>query len=381
VPASRRRSTTLVLCASSAVALIASACSSSGSKSNAGGSTPTATAASASATPSAGSAAPSSSGGADAAGLAAACTAAESEGQLNFRDTTDADVFAKEVAPFEQKYPKIKVNFGSQRPQDSVQNVVAQVQAGHQLDVDAISIDYPSAGPLIQQNLIASVDWPSLGVPASDVLNDQGAQFVRTQRIILGLGYNTQLVKASDLPNTWDELINSKWVGKVIVDPRGEYLSGLGIAWGEQKAVDWYTNFVKTDKPLVVKGATASLQKVISGEADLTTSSHDAEIREQQAKGAPVDIKYLDVVPTQDHYAIVLKGAPHPNAAKCFLGWWVSPDGGQAAQLKYEYKGNQTEPEGVPASSKLGAISSPDDAALQTSVASKFAKLTPGGGS
>jgi len=283
------------------------------------------------------------------------------------------------VAGFEQKYPKIKVNFGSQRPQDSVQSVVAEVQAGHALDVDAISIDFPSAGPLIQQNLIATVDWPSLGVPESDVLTDQTAQFVRTQRTILGLGYNTTKLKASDLPDTWDQLIDSKWAGKIIVDPRGEYLSGLGIAWGEQKALDWYTNFMKTDKPMVVKGATASLQKVISGEAELTTSSHDAEILEQQAKGAPVDIKYLDVVPTQDHYAIILKGAQHPNAAKCFLGWWISPDGGQAAQLKYEFKGNETEPKGVPATAKLGAINSPDDAALQTKVASEFSKLTGGG--
>ena len=283
------------------------------------------------------------------------------------------------MAGFEQKYPKIKVNFGSQRPQDSVQSVVAEVQAGHALDVDAISIDFPSAGPLIQQNLIATVDWPSLGVPESDVLTDQTAQFVRTQRTILGLGYNTTKLKASDLPDTWDQLIDSKWAGKIIVDPRGEYLSGLGIAWGEQKALDWYTNFMKTDKPMVVKGATASLQKVISGEAELTTSSHDAEILEQQAKGAPVDIKYLDVVPTQDHYAIILKGAQHPNAAKCFLGWWISPDGGQAAQLKYEFKGNETEPKGVPATAKLGAINSPDDAALQTKVASEFSKLTGGG--
>lgn len=376
MPASRRRSTTLILCAGSAVGLILSGCSSSGSSSAGANSTPTANVGTPSGTASA---APSPSAGGGSDGLAAACAAAESEGQLNFRDTTDPDVFAKEVQGFEDKYPKIKVNFGSQRPQDSVQNVVAQVQANHALDVDAISIDFPSAGPLIQQGLIASVDWPSLGVPASDVLTDQTAQFVRTQRIILGLGYNTTKLKAEDLPNTWDELINSKWAGKVIVDPRGEYLSGLGIAWGEDKAVEWYQNFIKTNKPMVVKGATASLQKVISGEAELTTSSHDAEIREQQAKGAPVDIKYLDVVPTQDHYAIVLKGAQHPNAAKCFLGWWVSPDGGQAAQLKYEFKGNDTEPKGVPASAKLGAISSPEDAALQTSVATKFAALTGGG--
>jgi len=379
VPALRRRSTSVILCASSTLALALSACSSSGSSNTGSGSTGSAAATTSAAPAGTGSAAPSASSGGASAGLAAACTAAESEGQLNFRDTTDPDVFAKEVAGFEQKYPKIKVNFGSQRPQDSVQSVVAEVQAGHALDVDAISIDFPSAGPLIQQNLIATVDWPSLGVPESDVLTDQTAQFVRTQRTILGLGYNTTKLKASDLPDTWDQLIDSKWAGKIIVDPRGEYLSGLGIAWGEQKALDWYTNFMKTDKPMVVKGATASLQKVISGEAELTTSSHDAEILEQQAKGAPVDIKYLDVVPTQDHYAIILKGAQHPNAAKCFLGWWISPDGGQAAQLKYEFKGNETEPKGVPATAKLGAINSPDDAALQTKVASEFSKLTGGG--
>lgn len=379
MPALRRRSTSVILCASSTLALALSACSSSGSSNTGSGSTGSAAATTSAAPAGTGSAAPSASSGGASAGLAAACTAAESEGQLNFRDTTDPDVFAKEVAGFEQKYPKIKVNFGSQRPQDSVQSVVAEVQAGHALDVDAISIDFPSAGPLIQQNLIATVDWPSLGVPESDVLTDQTAQFVRTQRTILGLGYNTTKLKASDLPDTWDQLIDSKWAGKIIVDPRGEYLSGLGIAWGEQKALDWYTNFMKTDKPMVVKGATASLQKVISGEAELTTSSHDAEILEQQAKGAPVDIKYLDVVPTQDHYAIILKGAQHPNAAKCFLGWWISPDGGQAAQLKYEFKGNETEPKGVPATAKLGAINSPDDAALQTKVASEFSKLTGGG--
>jgi len=379
VPALRRRSTSVILCASSTLALALSACSSSGSSNTGSGSTGSAAATTSAAPAGTGSAATSASSGGASAGLAAACTAAESEGQLNFRDTTDPDVFAKEVAGFEQKYPKIKVNFGSQRPQDSVQSVVAEVQAGHALDVDAISIDFPSAGPLIQQNLIATVDWPSLGVPESDVLTDQTAQFVRTQRTILGLGYNTTKLKASDLPDTWDQLIDSKWAGKIIVDPRGEYLSGLGIAWGEQKALDWYTNFMKTDKPMVVKGATASLQKVISGEAELTTSSHDAEILEQQAKGAPVDIKYLDVVPTQDHYAIILKGAQHPNAAKCFLGWWISPDGGQAAQLKYEFKGNETEPKGVPATAKLGAINSPDDAALQTKVASEFSKLTGGG--
>ena len=184
MPASRRRSTTVVVCAASAIGLIVSACSSSGSGSTKANSTPTTGTVAPSATSSAAPPSSGSSSGAASGGLAAACAAGESEGQLNFRDTTDPDVFAKEVQGFEEKYPKIKVNFGSQRPQDSVQNVVAQVQANHPLDVDAISIDFPSAGPLIKQGLIATVDWPSLGVPQSDVLTDETAQFVRTQRIM-----------------------------------------------------------------------------------------------------------------------------------------------------------------------------------------------------
>jgi iron(III) transport system substrate-binding protein len=308
--------------------------------------------------------------------LAAVCQAAESEGKVTFRDTTDPEIFKKEVSAFETKYPKIKVDFGSQRPQDSVQRIVAEKQAKHAVDVDAIAIDMPSAAPMIEQNLIQPVDWTALGVPAGDILTRQGAQFVRTQRIVLGLGYNTTKLKASDLPNTWEELINSKWSGKVIVDPRGEYLSGVGIVWGQDKAVDWYKRLMSTDKPMVVKGATTSLEKVISGEALLTTSSHDAEVLEQQSKGAPVAIKYLDVVPTQDHYAIVAKGAAHPNAAACFLGWWVSPSGGQAAQLKYEFKGNEDEPSTVPATAKLGAITSAEQADIQAAVATQFAKLS-----
>src|SRR5262249_2790968 len=112
--------------------------------------------------------------------LAAVCQAGESEGKVSFRDTTDPDVFAKAGAGFEQKYPKIKVDFGSQRPQDSVQRIVTEKQANHAIDVDAISIDLPSAGPVIQQGLIQSVDWSTLGVPTNDVLTSQGAQFVRT---------------------------------------------------------------------------------------------------------------------------------------------------------------------------------------------------------
>lgn len=305
-----------------------------------------------------------------------ACAAASKNdgGRLNYNAATDPDVFQKEIQPFQAKYPGVKINYSSARPADIVQRVSAEVQARHDLDVDAITGDMPSFAPLFDQNLVADVDWSKLGVPQDLQLSLHGVQNYRTYRIILGLGYNTKNVKPETLPSTWDQLVDPRWAGKVIVDPRGVYLSGLSLAWGKDKSVSWFQSLVRTDKPQVVKGATASLEKVISGEASLTTSSHDAEITEQKQKDAPVGIKYLDVVPSQDYYAVVLKGAKHPEAAACFFSWWASAEG-QAQQLKYEFKTDVTSPPDLPAGSKIVAINDPAAATLATDTAGEFAKL------
>jgi ABC-type Fe3+ transport system substrate-binding protein len=305
----------------------------------------------------------------------AACDAASADGGgLNYWTSTDPEIFKQELAPFNAKYPNIKINYTSLRPADMVQRIVAEVQANHALDVDAIAGDLPSFAPLFTQKLIQPVDWTKLGEPADIQFQLSGYTSIRTYREVLGLGYNTTKVQASELPNTWDELINAKWSKKVIVDPRGVYLSGLALGMGKDQAVTWFKNLLKTDKPMIVKGATASMEKVISGEASLTTSSHDAEAAEQQGKGAPVGIKYLDIVPTQDWYALVMKGAKHQAAAACFFSWWTSPEG-QAQQTKYEFKTNKTTPDGLPAGAKLVAINSPEQAQLATDVANQFAKL------
>jgi len=302
------------------------------------------------------------------------CAAGEKEGRFDFASSTDVSIFQEEVKPFEDKYPGIKVNFSTTTPAANVQRLLTQEQANKGLGVDALTIDLPTVDPLLKRGFVTPTDWAALGIPGDLILKLDGASMFRSQRVVLGLGYNTTKLSAADLPNTWQELVNSKWAGKVIADPRGVYLSGLSLAMGKDKAIEWFKNFLSTDKPQIVKGATASMQKVISGEALLTTSSHDAEATEQQQKGAPVGIKYLDIVPTQDWYAIVMKGAAHPNAAACFFGWWTSPDG-QAQQLKYEFKENKTTPDGLPAGAKLVAINDPDEAQTATDTATEFAKL------
>jgi iron(III) transport system substrate-binding protein len=355
----RRIGAAVIACAASALAL--AACSSSSSKSATDGSS-AATSASA------------STAVAMTAQQACDTAATQDGGTLNYWTSTDASVFTQEVKAFNAKYPNIHVKYTSLEPVDMVQRIVAEKQAGHSLDVDLVAGDLPSFATLFDQKLIQTVDWAKLGVPQDTIFTLQGIPTPRTYREVLGLGYNTKLVQPGDLPSTWEGLVNSKWAGKVVVDPRGSYLSGLALAMGQSQAITFFTNLLKTDKPQIVQGATASMTKIISGEAELTTSSHDSETAEQQAKNAPVAIKYLDIVPTEDWYAQILKGAAHTAAAECFESWWTGPDG-QAQQLKYEFKSNATTPAGLPAGAKLEAINTPAQAAVATSTAAAFAKL------
>jgi iron(III) transport system substrate-binding protein len=304
----------------------------------------------------------------------AACDAGAKEGSVDYASRTDPEVFAKIVAPFEKAHPGIKVKYTSIKPADLTQRVVTEVQARRPLSVDATTTDLASAEPLFAQKLVRDVDYQQLGIAQNLMLNHHGVATFRVFRDPLGMAYNPKLSPESSLPRTWDELADPKWNNKVVVDPRGIYLGVLAAAWGETKTMTWFQKFQETAKPLVINGTTDSLAKVVSGEAALSTSATASAVIEQQKAGAPVAIRYLDVVSSQDKYAALLTGAQHPHAAACFLSWWGGAEG-QAQQLTYEYKANTDTPSGVPSTAHLAFVVKPDEQAVVTKVTEEISKI------
>lgn len=349
----------LVVLTAAACAVILVGCSSSGGGSDASG----------------------GSGGGDApftASADAACQAASGEeGAVNFVASTDAAVFAQEIEPFRAAYPDIDVKFTNLRSADASQTLLAEAQVGRGLSFDALAGELPGFQPLFDENLVLNVDWPALGMGEDLVVEQNGATTFRNYRLITGIGYNTDLVKEADLPNTWDELVDPKWTGKIIVDPRGQYLARMAPAKGEQETIDWFQRLMDVTKPLIIQGATASSQKVIAGEALLTTSAGDSNVAEAQQDGAPLAIKYMDLVPTSDYYTLVMKDTPRPNKTACFLAWLGGPEG-QAQKLKYEFQKNETEPANLPPGSTLVLTDTPEKRETAAQTAEALAKIMAG---
>jgi iron(III) transport system substrate-binding protein len=182
---------------------------------------------------------------------------------------------------------------------------------------------------------------------------------------------------AADLPNTWEELIDPKWEGQVIVDPRGRPFDALSLAWGREQTLDYAQRLKDIVKPLIIEGATASIVAVASGEAAIATSARDAETLEQQSKNVPVDIKWQDVVTTSDSYNMVLANAPHPNAIRCFIGWLTTD--GLELHHSVEFKNNDSVPPGAPAGATVVAIDTPEQAAAVKAIGKEISAILTGG--
>ena len=303
------------------------------------------------------------------------CQAGIQEGSLSVWIRIDPDQWAAEIKPFTDKYPGIKVTENNIQPTESAPRIITDVSAGKAPEADIVQGEAPLLQPLVDRGLIdTTIDWTHLGQSPDLILNNM----VRHYRVFRGLGYNTNTVQASDLPDTWEGLIDPKWAGEVVVDPRGYLFQDLAVQWGTQKTLDYVNRLWTTDKPLVIKGITDGSVAVASGQAKLTSNLRDAEAAEQQAKGAPIKLKYLDLVPLDDSYVAVTKGAQHPNAAQCMINY-LNSDQGLQLQFEQEYKKNDNANPDIPASATLIHIDTPEAAKTDSEAATEIAKIFAGG--
>lgn len=314
---------------------------------------------------------PGASGGGTASTYEEFCAAGAEEGALvHWHNHSDGiqDVYAA----FNEEHPDIEIEGLEMTPDDAAQRVLTEFTAGRDLSVDIIAGQADVFQGVINENLVnTDVDWTEFGI-SEDLVHD--TNMVRIHRIAMGLGYNTDSYTADDLPDTWEELIDAQWQGDVIVDPRGRPFDQLSLVWGAEEALDYVQRLHDEVEPLVIEGGTAGLVSVASGEAAITTGGRTAETLEQQAEGAPVEIKFLDFIPTIDNYNLVIADSPNPNAALCYAIWF-SAEGGQAIYDEAEFKSNETIPTGAPEGVEVVTVDTLEEAEQVSEVGREMGRI------
>lgn len=156
---------------------------------------------------------------------------------------------------------------------------------------------------------------------------DKDGQLTAWRLTPVGILVNTELVKANDLPKSWDDLLDTKWQGKISMPDPSRHASTATFLWNlrQIKGEKWleFVRALGRQKPLLVESYSSVPNAIVRGEASLGISYIQYV---GQTKGpigfAPINQAFAD--PSD---AGLSAKAANPNAAKVLIDYLCSPEG------------------------------------------------------
>jgi iron(III) transport system substrate-binding protein len=140
--------------------------------------------------------------------------------------------------------------------------------------------------------------------------------------------YNTQKVKASELPKSYEEFAQRKeWAGKVAIDGTdNEWLKALLMHYGEQKGTEIARTLATNLNPVLTNGHLALARANGAGEYLLSINNYTNLTLNVRLGGAPLDFFALDPVALFFGQVGINAKAPNPNAARLAANFMLSQE-------------------------------------------------------
>ncbi len=150
---------------------------------------------------------------------------------------------------------------------------------------------------------------------------------------------NTNLVKPGEM-TSYKDLLNPKWKGNMILnDPTigGTPQSVLHVVGWELMDIEFLRQLVKQE-PIILRDQRLEVEWLTHGKYPVLVAGKKDVVNEFIRAGAPIQF----IMPAEGCYVSagsgyigLIKQAPHPNAARLFINWFLSKEGGTAFSRGY----------------------------------------------
>lgn len=272
--------------------------------------------------------------------------AAEQEGQVVvYKIAEDVEWHA-----FQKRFPKIKVVLVHGSAAQNLQRVMAERRAGKFL-ADVVRLGGGTSttlyrakalDPLPPALILPEVKDPGKWFEGRHHYNDGENQytFVYAAFPLRLLGHNTKLVDSKAITSFWD-LLDPKWKGKTTIkDPRhpGGGSPLLFLYHNSQLGPEYIKKLLTAGGLTLVRDERQQTDWLASGKFPIAITAKAEDVDEAKRQGLPVDV--LDAHALKDGAGIEAGGtmislmnrAPHPNAARVMINWFLSREGQMAVQ-------------------------------------------------
>jgi iron(III) transport system substrate-binding protein len=254
---------------------------------------------------------------------------ARKEGQVTVYSSMIVDQALRPlVEGFQKKYPFVKAQYVRDDPPQQLQKLMAEARAGRMVaDVlESTGLEVPVRAANIDQPF-----WsPQIDAYAPERRDPQNF-WAPTRFSYLGACYNTNLVKAADLPKSFDDYLDPKWKGKTVwsgtVIGAMLFITGVRNFMGEDRARAYLEKLAKNEIVTIPSANRVIVDRVMAGEYALCLDAFLHHPIISARKGAPVAPLPLDPVLTVVSSVMLPKAPPHPYSAMLFIDYLLSKDG------------------------------------------------------
>jgi iron(III) transport system substrate-binding protein len=173
---------------------------------------------------------------------------------------------------------------------------------------------------------LKKLDWPKISPHITRPMVDWDGRVLIVVSRTPGFTYNTNLVKANEVPQKVEDTLNPKWKGKIAATPYAASFDRLALIWGEEKTTAFLQKFVKQVSGLIRCGEE---ERVANGEFAMLAFNCDlADANDMSQKGAPVGGRiFKDAGILSYWYLAVPSNSSHPNAASLLAAFLLTKEG------------------------------------------------------
>jgi iron(III) transport system substrate-binding protein len=270
--------------------------------------------------------------------------AAREEGSVTVYSSLPVPVMTPLAAAFREKYG-IETNIWRGGSEEILQRSVAEARAGRHM-VDVVETAAPEVEGIAREQLLQNMESPIFEeLMGGAVSTDR--DWVASRLIVFVGAYNTLHVAPEDAPQTFEDLLDPVWNGRLTVEANDfGWIKGMSNALGEEAAAGLLRNIVDTNGISVRDGHGLITNMLASGEVEFTFTQYYEQAAHARDQGAPIEVAFLDPVIAVPTGIAKLRNAPHPNAAQLFVEFFLGE--GQDILAEYDYVGTNLSRQSLP---------------------------------